>query len=540
MSLEGGDELDTLNDETFGDFGDEDDALPSFFSGMGGQSTAGMLDIGSLPSYGASLEDFGLELEGASDFDPQQSAVMSGNADVEMFGLELEAMLVRGLDLDPAASPKRAEPAPRAPAPAQKQQEQPKQRQRRGRKKQPQPAAASKGVVDFAAIAAAAPQGAARPPPPGAGMSLAEIEAEQMRGTDAAADVSAAAAPQSKGGRKSWAALAKPATPQKLTPGEAEMASRVAAAEARRREAAGSSFAGVAPPPARPVGTRDSRDRRDRRDEQEARRQRNRATAAVESGSGSHLESLLLKGSSRMKPGDISFVVRSHVRSLERCASASGKYYVMMMAKKRAEAALAEAAAESLSDADVDAAAAAAAEQAAAESAAPAGADDLSKILAPYLVRRGGQRRGAAKKVAAAAPTQQDANELAASWAQHHKQLGIMAKSSIRAPRQLLNIRAMYGAPAARASGGVVWEWEAFEAGSGVWHRYNASDAVALEEAYEVYGGDSKKKSRVTITNSTGSCVARSPPPPRARARFAPRSPLLPPFALPGPARAPQ
>ena len=214
MSLEGGDELDTLNDETFGDFGDEDDALPSFFSGMGGQSTAGMLDIGSLPSYGASLEDFGLELEGASDFDPQQSAVMSGNADVEMFGLELEAMLVRGLDLDPAASPKRAEPAPRAPAPAQKQQEQPKQRQRRGRKKQPQPAAASKGVVDFAAIAAAAPQGAARPPPPGAGMSLAEIEAEQMRGTDAAADVSAAAAPQSKGGRKSWAALAKPTTPQ--------------------------------------------------------------------------------------------------------------------------------------------------------------------------------------------------------------------------------------------------------------------------------------------------------------------------------------
>lgn len=228
-----------------------------------------------------------------------------------------------------------------------------------------------------------------------------------------------------------------------------------------------------------------------------------------------------------MKPGDISFVVRSHVRSLERCTSASGKYYAMMMAKKRAEAALAEAAAESSSDADVDAAAAAAAEQAAAKSAPPAGADDLSKILAPYLVRRGGQRRAAAEKVAAAAPTQQDANELAASWAQHHKQLGIMAKSSIRAPRQLLNIRAMYGNSAAESGGGVVWEWEAFEAGSGVWHRYNASDAVALEEAYELYSSGGRKKSRVTITNSTGSCVrcVRSPPPPRCvrfRARLAP------------------
>ena len=297
MSLEG-DTFNARNDETFGDFGDEDDALPSFFAGMGGQSTAGMLDIGSLPSYGASLEDFGLELGGASDFDQQQSAVMSGNADVEMFGADLEAMLVRGLDLNPATSPERAELAPRVPAPAQKQQEQqPKQRKRRGRKKQPQPPA-SKGVVDFAAIAAAAPQGAARRPPPGAGMSLAEIEAEQMRGTDAAAVASAAAAPQAQEGRKSWASLAKPATPQKLTPGEAEMASRVAAAEARRREAAGNSFAGVAPPPARPVGTRDSRDRRV---EKEARRQRNRATAAVESGGGSHLESLLLKGSSRMK-----------------------------------------------------------------------------------------------------------------------------------------------------------------------------------------------------------------------------------------------
>tara|TARA_B110000208_G_scaffold115948_1_gene142242 strand:- start:941 stop:2317 length:1377 start_codon:yes stop_codon:yes gene_type:complete len=290
-----------------------------------------------------------------------------------------------------------------------------------------------------------------------------------------------------------------------MAPGEAEMASRVAAAEARRRaaaKAANEPFAGVALPPARPGGMHDTRR------QQEQRRQKHRATAAASGSGGRHLESLLLNGSSRMKPGDISFVVRSHVRSLERSKSMSGNYYVMMMAKKRAElAAAASAAALTGGDGEDDAAPSDEA------SSAPAGVDDLSKILAPYLVRSGsGNSRRSASKVASATPSQQDANQLAASWAQHHKQLGIMAKSSIRAPRQLLNIRAMYSDSASSAGGGgggVVWEWEAFEAGSGVWHRYNTDDAVVLEDAHAVFAAPGADKrttpNSATITNSTGS-----------------------------------